>query len=198
MVGTALHESMPERALQRYGFRIPFLCGFLVALAGLALHKYVPDIAEIEEDVGPGSPPTSPSSAATAATPSAAVVGPLASASVAGCTEAGGSTTSGSERALSLSASGGAVAMAPAVAAAAGAVTPPNPLKDLWRGHKLELVSGTTVLFLYCTAFYECLVWLPVRFVCVYTCIGDKYATRAPFCCDPIDPDTQSCTHRRT
>lgn len=172
---------MPERALQRHGFRIPFLCGFLVALAGLGLHKYVPDVAEIEEDVGPGSPPTSPSSsaAATAATPSVGGGAPAAAAAV---VAGGGSTpSSGSEsRALSLSASGdggasvAAAAPAPAAAAAGvevGVKTPPNPLKDLMRGHKLELVLGTTVLFLYCTAFYESLVWLPVSVLCVYACV---------------------------
>lgn len=112
-VGTLLRETLSPAALQRYGFRIPFLCGFLVALAGLALHKYVPDMSAVEAETGPGDDEGSTEEAATSA--------------------------------------------------AVNAAEKPNPLKELFADHKLELCFGTSVLFLYCTTFYECLVSLAVR-----------------------------------
>lgn len=168
VVGTALHETVPPRALQRYGFRIPFLCGFLVALAGLGLHKYVPDVAEIEEDVGPGSPPTSPcarhEASVVSAAPSVSVTEAGSSGSEQGGPSSSQSTASGgSSSRVGVGGAGAGAATAAVGGGTVAAVVKPNPLKDLGAGHKLELALGTVVLFLYCTAFYECLVWLPVR-----------------------------------
>lgn len=143
VVGTLLRESLSLQDLQRYGFRIPFLCGFLVALAGLALHKYVPDMSAVEAETGPGNEDSEVVPAALRAQQTAE------------------STTSSD---------GGDGAASPSAAPVGGAK--PNPLKEVFAGHKLELCMGMPVLFLYCTAFYECLVWLAVRRLraCVRVC----------------------------
>ncbi len=113
-VGTLLRETMSPAALKKYGFRIPFLCGPLVALAGVALYKHVPDMSAVEEGTGPGSNPPSPTAAAGA----------------------------------------------PAANPSPSPSPSPSPLRDLMKSHKMELALGLPVLFLYCTGFYECLVWL--------------------------------------
>jgi hypothetical protein len=185
--------------INSYGFRIPFLCGFLVALAGFGLHKLVPDVPEIEEDVGPGSPPTSPRRTPSAKT--GGIGGGEGGTVVDTSGSSGGSSSGGvvggnGNRVGALEVEG--TAAVPAVAAAGQATSSssgivggigdgsgdgnnapalPNPLKDLMRAHKLELCMGTAVVFLFCTAFYECLVWLPVRWqpacgLVVVVCLG--------------------------
>ena len=41
LIGSLVYVTLTPEQLQSYGFRIPFLCGWLVALAGFMLHKKV-------------------------------------------------------------------------------------------------------------------------------------------------------------
>ena len=110
-------------------------------------------MAEIEEDVGPGSAPPSPRAAAAAFT--------AATVAMDDDTVGVGDSSPSSEGSSTMAAA------APSSDGAGGIInttnnkTPPNPLKDLMKSHKLELGLGTAVLWLYCTAFYSTLVWLP-------------------------------------
>lgn len=139
VVATILRETLSPEDLQRFGFRIPFLCGFLVAVAGLALHKYVPDMSAVEAETGPAN-----EDAISGKNHSDEPVPSLRASMAAQSSGAGSDAASPS-------------------ASAPPAEVKPNPLKELFANYKLELFMGMPVLFLYCNGFYECLVWLAVR-----------------------------------
>lgn len=160
VVGTILRETLSPEDLQRFGFRIPFLCGFLVAVAGLALHKYVPDMSAVEAETGPGN-----EDAMGGSSTSHEPVPSLRASMTAQSSGAGSDATSPS-------------------ASAPPAEAKPNPLKELFANYKLELFMGMPVLFLYCTGFYECLVWLAVR--CCVLVLSIYLPPCMGHCCDPL------------